>query len=82
MPNPSMPINQNCQKHTNMYDVWISTGISDLKHLDDKLKKHAECKYHLQNEMNLVVLGQVDIRQQLDDAYRLKIKKWIKICIF
>ena len=35
---------------------------ADLKHLDEKMKKHSVCKLHLEKEMDLTMLGQVDIR--------------------
>lgn len=56
-------------------DTWATTGVVDLKHLDDKIKKHSVSKLHLQNEMNMAMLGQVDIRQQLDEGYRRSIQK-------
>lgn len=56
-------------------EIWTKTGIRDLKHLADKCKKHGLSKVHLNNETNLAVLGNLNIRLQLDDAYRLSIRK-------
>lgn len=39
------------------YDAWTRTGIVDLGHLTQKLKKHAECARHIKNSLELGFLG-------------------------
>lgn len=56
-------------------DAWTSIGIKDLKYLPEKSKKHSLSKCHLDNEMSLAVLGNVNIRLQLDDGYRVSVRK-------
>lgn len=56
-------------------DTWTKTGVRDLKHLPEKSKKHGLSKCHLDNEMSFAVLGKTDIRVQLDDGYRVTIRK-------
>lgn len=56
-------------------DIWTKTGIKDLKHLPEKCKKHSLSKRHVDNEMSLAVLGKTNIRLQLDDGYRVSVRK-------
>ncbi|XP_054289677.1 zinc finger MYM-type protein 1-like [Macrosteles quadrilineatus] len=55
--------------------AWTVDGISDLKHLLEKVKKHKTSEKHINASIEYAVLGKVDIRCQLDNAYRLKIQK-------
>lgn len=54
--------------------LWTQTGVTDIKHLKEKIKKHAVSVLHMNNSMNYASLGRVDIRQQLDSAYRKSIR--------
>lgn len=54
---------------------WTRTGITDLKHLPDKIKKHGLSQSHLDNELSLALIGQINIREQLDEGYRISVKK-------
>lgn len=54
--------------------LWTKTGVNDIKHLKEKIKKHAASVLHMNNSMNYASLGRVDIRQQLDSAYRKSIR--------
>ena len=48
--------------------LWTKTGVTDMKHLPAKIK-------NLDNEMSLALLGKINIRQQLNDGYRVSIHK-------
>lgn len=56
--------------------VWTSAGISDIKHLGEKVKKHSVSEKHINGGIEFAMLGKVDIRCQLNTAYRLKIKQF------
>uniref|UniRef100_H2ZT00 DUF4371 domain-containing protein n=1 Tax=Latimeria chalumnae TaxID=7897 RepID=H2ZT00_LATCH len=53
---------------------WTQTGVNDLKHLSEKIKKHESCKCHLDNS-KLAMFGSVNIITQLDESYRVGIRK-------
>lgn len=53
--------------------AWTSTGVTDLKHLSEKTKRHKLSVKHINNTLVFAVLGRVDIRNQLDSAYRTNI---------
>lgn len=55
--------------------TWTVDGVSDIKHLSEKLKKHKLSEKHINACIEYAVLGKVDIRSQLDSAYRLRIQK-------
>ena len=55
--------------------VWTVNGISDLKHLLVKVKKHKTSEKHINASIEYAVLGRVNIGCQLDSAYRLNIQK-------
>lgn len=55
--------------------AWTRDGVSDLKHFPEKVKKHKLSEKHINAGIEYAVLGKVDIRCQLDSAYRLKIQK-------
>jgi hypothetical protein len=54
--------------------VWAKHGVTDIKHLKDKIKKHASSAVHINCSMSYSCLGRVDIRQQLDSAYRKSVQ--------
>lgn len=54
--------------------VWCKNGVNDLKHLKDKVKKHALSANHMKSSISFATLGRADIRLQLDSAYRKSIK--------
>jgi hypothetical protein len=56
--------------------LWTKTGVTDIKHLKEKVKKHGLSTVHLNASMNLAALGRTDIRQQLSSAYRKSIKDY------
>lgn len=54
---------------------WVNYGVADLSHLTQKIKKHECAQSHLNSILEFNLLGKVDIRQQLDSAFRLNIKR-------
>jgi hypothetical protein len=55
--------------------LWTTTGVSDLKHLSDKCKRHESSRSHLENSVKLKFLGKVSIAEQLDEGYRIGIRR-------
>ncbi|XP_069673117.1 zinc finger MYM-type protein 1-like isoform X1 [Periplaneta americana] len=53
---------------------WTVTGVTDLKNFHAKVKKHKYSETHINGGIEFAMLGKVDVRCQLDTAYRLKIK--------
>ncbi|XP_055018970.1 52 kDa repressor of the inhibitor of the protein kinase-like isoform X2 [Boleophthalmus pectinirostris] len=53
---------------------WTSTGISDLRHLSEKCKRHENCVSHVDNCFRLSVFGRANIAVQLNEAYRDSIR--------
>ncbi|XP_078522463.1 zinc finger MYM-type protein 1-like [Lissotriton helveticus] len=53
---------------------WTKTGVTDLKHLSEKIKKHEACKSHLDSSIKLAMFGRMNIASQLDDSYRIAIR--------
>lgn len=54
---------------------WIKTGVSDLSHLTQKIKKHEESMVHKNSTLDLTMLGKTDIREQLDNVFRRNIER-------
>lgn len=54
---------------------WPLNGINNLAHLNDKISTHIKSSSHINEHLNLKLLGKQDIRQQLSNAYRLSIQK-------
>ncbi|XP_061433278.1 zinc finger MYM-type protein 1-like isoform X1 [Lethenteron reissneri] len=55
--------------------LWTTTGVRDLKHLSDKCKRHESSRSHIDNSMKLTFLGRVSIAEQLDEGYRIGIRR-------
>ncbi|XP_078533623.1 zinc finger MYM-type protein 1-like [Lissotriton helveticus] len=55
--------------------TWTKEGVLDLKHLSEKIKKHAHSKKHMENVTRLGMLGDAPIEQHISDAYRQTIQK-------
>lgn len=53
--------------------LWCKNGITDLKHLKEKIKKHSLSAEHMKCSINYATIGRVDIPSQLDSAYRKSI---------
>jgi len=50
--------------------VWTKTGMRDLNHLNDRMKKHDLTVKHMNNTLNLATLGKTNILSMLDSGYR------------
>jgi len=61
--------------HGDAESAWNKNGIMDLGHLSQKIKKHENTQAHINAQLELQLLGKVDIRQQLDSAYRQGIQQ-------
>ena len=55
--------------------AWIQTGLRDLKHISEKSKKHEQTRVHMENAMRLAMFGKINISAQLDEGYRIGIRK-------
>jgi len=55
--------------------TWTKIGMFDLKHLHIKIKKHENSTKHLNNVVDLSLLGKVNIAHQLDSAYKLSVAR-------
>ncbi|KAJ1125258.1 hypothetical protein NDU88_003691 [Pleurodeles waltl] len=49
---------------------WTRTGVTDLKHLAEKIKRHDSSESHLTNVFKLSLFGKSNIALQLNGAYR------------
>ncbi|XP_040195568.1 uncharacterized protein LOC120928571 [Rana temporaria] len=56
-------------------DKWTKTGVSDLKHLSEKCKRHESTRSHLDNALKLQFFGKRSIVEQLDASYRIGIRR-------
>ncbi|XP_063749607.1 zinc finger MYM-type protein 1-like [Eleginops maclovinus] len=54
---------------------WTVTGVNDMKHLSEKIKKHECTKTHITSAVKLAVLGKANIATQLEKGYRIGVKK-------
>ncbi|XP_078529616.1 zinc finger MYM-type protein 1-like [Lissotriton helveticus] len=54
---------------------WTKKGVKDLKHLSDKVKKHAHTKTHMENLTRLGMLGDKPIEAHISEAYQTNIRK-------
>src|SRR4029434_1352861 len=45
------------------------------KHFNDTCKKHESCRSHLTNSLKLSLFGRLSIAEQLDEGYRIGIRK-------
>ncbi|CAL9695954.1 unnamed protein product [Knipowitschia caucasica] len=55
--------------------LWTTTGVRDLKHLSEKCKRHESSHCHIDNGMKLQFFGRVSIAEQLDEGYRVGIRR-------
>ncbi|XP_078506844.1 zinc finger MYM-type protein 1-like [Lissotriton helveticus] len=54
---------------------WTREEVTDLKHLSEKIKKHAHTRKHMENVTRLGMLGDAPIEQHISNAYRQTIQK-------
>ena len=50
-------------------DVWTKSGVTDLKHLQQKIKKHAGSAKHKASTFNFKLLGASNIANSFSSAY-------------
>ncbi len=55
--------------------LCTTTGVCDLKHLSEKFKRHESSRSHLDNAMRLQFFGKLSIAEQLDEGYRIGIRR-------
>lgn len=44
---------------------WTQTGVTDLKHMSERIKKHERTRIHMDNCVKLAMLGRISIATQL-----------------
>ena len=54
---------------------WTTTGFTDMHHLSEKNKKHETSRIHMDSCLKLSAFGSVNIAMQLDDGYRLALRR-------
>lgn len=54
---------------------WSKSGVRDLGHMKEYIRRHSKNKKHMSNVLNLTDIGKINIATQLDSAYRLSIQK-------
>ncbi len=55
--------------------LCITMGVCDLKHLSEKFKRHESSRSHLDNAMRLQLFAKLSIAEQLDEGYRIGIRR-------
>ena len=55
--------------------AWTETGITDLKHLSERLKKHERSMIHMNNCVKLAMVGRMSIATQLDEGHRIGVRR-------
>jgi hypothetical protein len=50
--------------------TWTKTGVMDLGHLPETIKKHERSAKHIRSVIDLAMLGKVNSTIQLSEAYR------------
>ena len=54
---------------------WTQTGVTDLKHLSERIKKHERARVHMNNCVKLAMLGRISIAAQLDEGHRIAVRR-------
>ncbi|XP_044062119.1 uncharacterized protein LOC122880756 [Siniperca chuatsi] len=57
--------------------AWTVTGVRDVRHLSEKVRKHENTRAHMDNsvQLTLATLGRMNIATQLDDGHRIAVRK-------
>lgn len=55
--------------------AWTTTGVTDMHHLSEKVKKHESSKTHMDSCLKFSTFGRVNIATQLDESYRLAVRR-------
>ena len=53
--------------------VWTKDGFTNINKMKEETEKHENSKKHVDNVISLSVLGSVNIKEKLSEAYRLSI---------
>jgi hypothetical protein len=51
------------------------TGSRDMKHLSERVKKHAASAAYIENDVKFNLSGSVNIPSQLNEGYRVSIQR-------
>ncbi|XP_062261961.1 zinc finger MYM-type protein 1-like [Platichthys flesus] len=55
--------------------AWTVTGIQDMHHISEKIRKHECSRAHLVNTMELATLGTGSVAEQLDENNRGRVRR-------
>ncbi|XP_060796869.1 uncharacterized protein LOC132899184 isoform X2 [Neoarius graeffei] len=55
--------------------AWMVTGVSDMHHLSEKIKKRESSKIHMGSCLKFSAFGRVNIATQPDEGYRLAVRR-------
>ena len=58
---------------TNVIRLGQRLGLTALKRLSERIKKHDGSKVHMENCVKLAVFGKISIATQLDDGHRVAV---------
>lgn len=53
--------------------TWTKDGFRNINKMKEKTEKHENSKKHIENVISLSLLGSVDIKEKLSEAYRFSI---------
>ncbi|CAL1530206.1 unnamed protein product, partial [Lymnaea stagnalis] len=53
--------------------MWTKDGFRNINKMKEKTEKHEKSKKHIENVVSLSLLGSVNIKEKLSEAYRLSI---------
>lgn len=53
--------------------LWTKSGLTDINHLSERVKKHQASNVHIKNVLQLALVGTVNIAEQFDSQYRRNI---------
>ncbi|XP_042242452.1 zinc finger MYM-type protein 1-like [Homarus americanus] len=56
--------------------TWTEIGVTDLNHLQQRIRKHEQCAQHMNNMIDLTLLGKVNIAAQIDTANKLSVAEY------
>ncbi|XP_070404475.1 uncharacterized protein [Nothobranchius furzeri] len=65
---PDQPEVKISQQDKEKDKAWIVSGVTDMKHFSEKVKKHESSRAHMDNTVKLAMLGRANIAMQLDEG--------------
>ncbi|XP_070400170.1 uncharacterized protein [Nothobranchius furzeri] len=66
---PDQPDVKISQQEKERDKAWIESGVTDMKHFSEKVKKHESSRAHMDNNtVKLAMLGRANIAMQLDEG--------------